>query len=329
MVEIENLVETENELINEDEQNYIEELNQDSVKNELNSALELEQKLKELKKTQLVKNVVLIFNNPSFKSEKKSYNKKICGKTMLEWVKNSISGEIVVKEIIDNADLLSVIKPLVDKNFEYLAVFYCDTPLLTHATYTNVIDYASLKKIDALKLTRGYVFNMQYLDKIEKLFSPQTAYFEEEDFLTCTNPKQFAMINDIMRNRILNYYLKEGVNIVDLSSVFIDADATIENDVTIYSNNHILGNSIIESGTILFQDNLIQNSIIGKNAKITKSIIRNSNIENDVKISPFSVIENNSNIKQNSQIGSFCVINNAEIEANSQIKNFTNIKGEK
>ena len=87
--------------------------------------------------------------------------------------------------------------------------------------------------------------------QIENLYNPQTEYFEEEDFITCSNLKQTAMVLDILRNRILNFFMKKGVLIEDPASTFIDADCQIESGTIIKPFNQITDKSVIEKNVVL------------------------------------------------------------------------------
>ena len=83
-----------------------------------------------------------------------------------------------------------------------------------------------------------------------------------------------------MRNK--NYVLK------DKKSIFIDEQARIGENVIIYENNRIDGDSIIADNVTIFPNSFIVNSIIGKGAKIYSSFIENSKIGAGCIVGPYS-----------------------------------------
>lgn len=218
------------------------------------------------------------------------------------------------------ADFLPIVKQNVG-NKKYTLVLFSDAPLLQYKTVQEIVEYFVLKSLSVLKFSRGYMFETEYLNTIEKLFNPQVQYFEEEDFICCYNLKQLALVSDIMRNRILGFHQRNGVVITDSATTHIDADACIESDVLIMPNNKIFGKSKIEKGTILKCNNLIQNSIIKQNCTIENSTINSSVVQDGCIIQNYCVIEN-------SILDSFCTlkgfnyINSMKINQNTTLNVF-------
>ena len=68
------------------------------------------------------------------------------------------------------------------------------------------------------------------------------------------------------------------------NGVFVDETAEIADDVKIYPNVYILGNSKIGKGTIIYPNTTIENSVIGENCVIKSSFIEDSEVKNNVKI---------------------------------------------
>ena len=264
--------------------------------------------------------ILLKVLNPSFKINGKPYNLKICGKTMVEWVK-SACGDCPITEVeySEEDDLLILIKSLMNLDFRYTVVLFSDTPLLQRATFKDIIDFVRLKNLTVAKLTRGYVFETAYLQTIDKLLAPQTYYFEEEDFMSCFNLKQYSLICDIMKNRILYYHMKNGVVIKDVSSTFIDADVLIGENVIVEPFNQILGNSKIGDEVILESGNVLDNAIVLNDAKITNSIITNSVVGANSIVNAFCRIENKCIIGNNCKIKSFtCLLDGKAVNDNTE-----------
>ncbi|MBQ8431101.1 MAG: hypothetical protein IJX26_04125, partial [Clostridia bacterium] len=237
--------------------------------------------------------VLLNVDNEKFGTTTKAYNLKMLGKTMTEWVANSVfDAEIRTQEIGFKDDFLPVAKRLVNPEKKYTVVLFSDTPLFQRKTYLQIMDYFRFKGLSVLKLTRGYVFETEYLLQIENLLSPQTQYFEEEDFMMCYDLKHFSMVADILRNRILNYFMKNGVIIPDTSSVFVDADAQIGSDTVIESGCHIKGGTIIERNCIIGTNSIIENSIICENSVVKNSVVNRSFVGKNCVINENSKLEN-------------------------------------
>ena len=63
--------------------------------------------------------------------------------------------------------------------------------------------------------------------------------------------------------------------ILDKKSVFIDEQVQIGENVIIYENNRIEGDSVIGDNVTIFPNSFIVNSIIGKGSKVYSSFLEN------------------------------------------------------
>ncbi|MGD9901077.1 MAG: hypothetical protein AB7S44_00890 [Spirochaetales bacterium] len=267
--------------------------------------------------------IILLVDNKTFHTRENSYDIKLFGNSMLGWIKFAVEGS-KVKEVKANLtdDVVSVIKPhLGDK--KYTAVFYSDTPLLERKTFLEIIEYVTVKGLSALKLTRGYVFETEYLKTIDKIYNPQVAYFEEEDFIAAYNLKQLGLVSDILKNRILSYHLKRGIRIIDTANTYIDSQVNIEEGVTIYPNNFIYGNSYIESGVTLKENNVIKDSYILEGATVSASHIYNSIVGKKCEVGPFVVMKEESILEDNCKVGSFVDFKKGKLTKNSTVKHLS------
>lgn len=107
------------------------------------------------------------------------------------------------------------------------------------------------------------------------------------------------------RNLINARLLERGVNIIDPTTTYIDESVVIEDDVTIYPNTFIEGNSIIHSGAVIGVNSKLNNAVIGKNTKIESSYIINSMVGDNTTIGPMAHIREHSIIGSNVRIGNF------------------------
>lgn len=268
-----------------------------------------------------VKVLILKVNNDSFKSDKKTYDLQICGKKMVDYVKLAVKDYCTTDAEIDSKeDFLNIAKQYVDKKYKYTLVLFTDAPLIQQKTVKDIVEYFVMKSLSVLKFTRGYMFETEYLEKIDRLLSPQMQYFEEEDFITCYNPKQFSLVCDIMKSRIITYHQKNGVIFHDVATTSIDANVSIESQVEIFGNNKILGDTVLEQKAIVKNNNIIENSIVMQNACLENSVIKQSVVGKN------SVIENFCTVKDKSIIGDNCVLCGYNYVSHKSLKNSTILK---
>jgi bifunctional UDP-N-acetylglucosamine pyrophosphorylase / glucosamine-1-phosphate N-acetyltransferase len=121
---------------------------------------------------------------------------------------------------------------------------------------------------------------------------------------------QLAQADTVLRNRIREHWMREGVTLRDPNSIYIDDTVTLEPDV------------IIEPGVILKgQTSIARDSIVG-----AYSVISDSMLANNVTVKPHTVLENVT-MHSGSDAGPFARLRGGAIlERDVHVGNFVEIK---
>ena len=278
------------------------------------------------KEDETFKNVqvmLMCVNNSAFKLNSKTYNLSLLGKTMKDWVLNSVK-DFSVREIECNFndDFLPLVKQNINVEKKYTLVLFSDTPLIKNSTIKEIIEYFTIKDLSVLKFTRGFMFKTEYLITIDKLYNPQMHYFDEEDFITCFNLKQYSLVMDILKARIIAFHQNNGVVIEDATSTIIDADVSIDSGVIVKASSKILGKSLVESGAVISYNSLIDSSVIMANSLIENSIIKNSIVGKNSVVKNYSIVENNAFIGENCTLSGFNSIKSKSLIDGITLKEF-------
>ena len=144
-----------------------------------------------------------------------------------------------------------------------------------------------------------------------------------EETLGVNSRVQLAEVEAILRKRINNKHLENGVTIIDPNSTYIGIDVEIGQDTIIYPGNVIEGNTVIGKGCILYPNSRINNSIIGEGVDIQSSVILESEIGNNTTVGPFAYIRPESIIGNNVRIGDFVEIKKSTIGNNTKVSHLT------
>lgn len=134
-----------------------------------------------------------------------------------------------------------------------------------------------------------------------------------KEFFGINNKYELSFANEIMRERVNEKYMIEGVIIENPSITTIQPGVKIGNDTEISGCVSILGNTTIGKNCIIKGSCRIENSQIGDNVIIDNSIIEESKIENGVDIGPFSHLRPNAMLKENVHIGNFVEVKNSTV----------------
>lgn len=101
--------------------------------------------------------------------------------------------------------------------------------------------------------------------------------------------------------------------LIDKNTTYISPEAQIAEDVVIYPNNNIIGNTVIGKGTVIMPNCIITDSIIGENAKVTAAVMEEARIGDNTTVGPFAYLRKGACIGNHCRIGDFVEIKNSVI----------------
>lgn len=258
--------------------------------------------------------IILLVNHDDFNTDTPSHLINLMGKPVMSYVKKVCETAPKTVEIETDSDVLQAIKPLLGEH-EWTIVLYSDTPLLTYKTLAEAFKYAESNDLNVAKMKRGYIFKTEYVSRVNQIYAPNILFAESEDFLVASNFESLAEICDIMKKRILSNFMKNGVQIVDPASTYIESLVTIGENSIIYPNACIMGDTHIGANTTIGYASTIKNSVIGNKCNIQNSLILSSVVQ-DSSLIEQSTIENNSLVEKNCVIKQYSIISSAKIGEN-------------
>lgn len=253
------------------------------------------------------------------KTSKNSYNGMLLGRKLVDWVSFACNGLNIKKiEFDEKSNVIEFVKSFIDNSYDYTLVLLSKTPLIKQETIQEIIEYSTIKEIELCKLPVGYVIDNICIStkdiNVDSLYSQNI-----DDFFLVENKQQYIFAEEVLQERINNFHMSNGVQIVKPKSVIIEPEVDIADGVVIYSGNVIKGQSVIGKNVILKENNIITNSKVGDNSCLSGSNITDSVISSGVYVSAFCEI-NNSLIGLDSLIAGNTQIHNYRVNDYSKIK---------
>ena len=239
---------------------------------------------------------------------------EILGKTCGEWVKMSLGDNYTASVAYDGiTPLPQLVRRHINPESTYTVLLFSDTPLITRKTVLDAVKQLEDTNRNVLKMTRGYVTKTSHLMRADGIYTEDTQYFDEEDFVTAFDFRQVSLITEILKNRILSHHMACGVHFADPSTVYIGSDVTIGSGVTIAPDNTLLGKTVIKNNVAIKTGNVIEDCIIDDGATIDSSRLYRSYIGKGTAVGPFAYIRPNCVIGERCRIGDFVEIKNSVI----------------
>lgn len=147
----------------------------------------------------------------------------------------------------------------------------------------------------------------------------------EEEFLGINDRIQLERANSLMKCKINNKHMLDGVTIIDLNTTYIGVDVTIQKDTIIYPNTILENNTKIGERCIIGPNSRLVNAEVENNVKIENSVAIDCKIGENTTVGPFAYLRPDSNIGENCRIGDFVEIKNSNIGNNTKVSHLTYI----
>ncbi|OGW59414.1 MAG: UDP-N-acetylglucosamine diphosphorylase/glucosamine-1-phosphate N-acetyltransferase [Nitrospirae bacterium RIFCSPHIGHO2_02_FULL_42_12] len=160
------------------------------------------------------------------------------------------------------------------------------------------------------------------LKKGFKVYAYKT--IEREEIIGINSRNELAMADIIMRRRINNRHMLNGVTMINPDNTYVGMDVSIGQDVTIYPGATIEGNTTIGSRSVIYPNSRIVNSQIGSDVNIKdSSVIEDSRIGDGSQVGPFAHLRPGTILDKNVRIGNYVELKKAFMGEGSKANHLT------
>jgi bifunctional UDP-N-acetylglucosamine pyrophosphorylase/glucosamine-1-phosphate N-acetyltransferase len=137
--------------------------------------------------------------------------------------------------------------------------------------------------------------------------------------------RQIAHAEALLRERIGQRHMLQGVTLIDPATIYIDSGVVIGIDTTVCPNTSLLGDTHVGEECVIGPDSRIVDSRLGSRCQVASSVVEGSTLEDDVDVGPFSHLRPGSYICQDAHIGNFAEVKNARLGRNTRMGHFSYI----
>lgn len=148
-----------------------------------------------------------------------------------------------------------------------------------------------------------------------------SAYVAEDAEETSGINDRVALVDatTLMKRRINEAHLLNGVTIEDPNQTYIGPEVTIDQDVIIKPGSIISGQTHISEGSIIGPHTEIEDCHIGAFSVIRQSTVFNSKIGNKADIGPFSHIRPETELGEQVKVGNFVEVKKSTVGDNTKL----------
>lgn len=166
------------------------------------------------------------------------------------------------------------------------------------------------------------VFNI-FLEKGAKVLIHCT--LDSDEALGINSRGQLAEAEKICYERVRQYWMNEGVTIVDPASTFIDADVKLAPDVSLLPFTILKGKTEIREDAVIGPQVLIESCICGEGCEINYTVAREAIISEGCKVGPYAYLRPGTYLEANVKIGDFVEVKKSHIGTGTKIPHLSYI----
>ena len=143
--------------------------------------------------------------------------------------------------------------------------------------------------------------------------------------LRIENRIDLAEAEAVLRQRINEDLMINGVSIIDPSSTYIDAQVEIGLDTVIHPNTYLRGTTRIGEGCTIGPNCFVVDTTIGDRCEIIFSETENAILEDDVDIGPFAHLRKGAHLAQGVHMGNYGEVKNSYLGPGTKMGHFSYI----
>jgi bifunctional UDP-N-acetylglucosamine pyrophosphorylase / glucosamine-1-phosphate N-acetyltransferase len=142
------------------------------------------------------------------------------------------------------------------------------------------------------------------------------------------NPEEANLVNDrsqlaraeeILRRRILDAHMRDGVTVRDPVSTHIEASVEIGRDTVILPGTFLRGNTKIGSDCVIGPSSDLLDTIVGDRASVEHSVGRGAQVGEGTSVGPYTFLRPGTALGPDVKVGAYCEVKNTRVGKGSKV----------
>ena len=130
---------------------------------------------------------------------------------------------------------------------------------------------------------------------------------------------QLAESAALLRDRINEDLMRDGVTIVDPLSTWVDATATVASDVVLMPGTAISGTTTVAAGAVIGPRTTLVDCTVGTGARVIESRCTEAIIGEGASVGPFTFLRPGTKLLPHSKVGAYVEMKNATLGEGSKV----------
>ena len=148
---------------------------------------------------------------------------------------------------------------------------------------------------------------------------------DNDEIINVDNRIMLARASELLRKRINEKHLEQGVTIIDRANTYIDESVRIGMDTIIYPNTVITGDTVIGENVIISANCEISDSMIGDNTEIKHSVVTDAEVGSGTTVGPYAQLRPGAKLGSAVKIGNFVEVKKSELKDGAKVSHLSYI----
>ncbi|MCL6439692.1 MAG: bifunctional UDP-N-acetylglucosamine diphosphorylase/glucosamine-1-phosphate N-acetyltransferase GlmU [Rubrobacteraceae bacterium] len=167
---------------------------------------------------------------------------------------------------------------------------------------------------------QGELYLTDALEIIGRRARAVTYLLEDLEEANLVNDRShLARAEEILRRRILDAHMREGVTVRDPASTHIEAGVEIGRDTVILPGTFLRGRTKVGSDCVIGPFSDLSDTIVGDGAVVEHSVGRGAKIGDRVVVGPFAYLRPGTVLEEGSKVGAHCEVKNSRVGRGSKV----------
>ncbi|GAA5193146.1 bifunctional UDP-N-acetylglucosamine diphosphorylase/glucosamine-1-phosphate N-acetyltransferase GlmU [Rugosimonospora acidiphila] len=148
---------------------------------------------------------------------------------------------------------------------------------------------------------------------------------DPDEALGANDRAQLAQLRAVLRDRINEHWMREGVSIIDPATTWLDVTVSLGRDVVVEPNTQLRGSTVIGEGALVGPDTTLTDVSIGDGASVVRTHGSGAQIGAGASVGPFAYLRAGTVLGRKGKIGTFVEVKNADIGSGSKVPHLSYI----
>jgi bifunctional UDP-N-acetylglucosamine pyrophosphorylase/glucosamine-1-phosphate N-acetyltransferase len=161
---------------------------------------------------------------------------------------------------------------------------------------------------------------------VEAGFAVECLVLEDpEEAIGLNNRLHLAEAERVLRKRINQGWMLEGVTIVDPDRTYIQMDVSIGRDTVIWPNSHLRGETVIGEDCEIGPDTTVIDSTVGDHVQLIASLLEQAEVRDHVTMGPYCHLRKGAILDEGVHLGNFGEVKDSYLGPHTKMGHFAYI----